>query len=96
MKALLLAALGLAAAFAVPAQAQYAAYPYAAPAYAYPAPAYAYPRPVSPAQVYPPSWSYDPYTSGQAPCPQGARGETLHCDFRIQPTYGQPSYWPVH
>jgi hypothetical protein len=87
MKPLLfLAGFGLiAAAILAPAQAQYAPYP----------PGYAYAPPISPAQAYPPSWSYDPYTSGQAPCPQGARGETLHCEYRMPPSFGQPSYWPV-
>ncbi len=84
---LLAAALVMGAALVAPAQAQYAPSPYP--------PAYSYAPPVSPAQAYPPSWSYDPYTSGQAPCPQGARGETLHCQYRMPPTYGQPSYWPV-
>lgn len=87
MKPLLLAALTLVA-IPVAAQAQYAPYPYPT--------AYPYAAPISPAQAYPPSWSYDPYTSGQAPCPQGAHGETLHCQYRMPPTYGQPSYWPVH
>jgi hypothetical protein len=89
MKPLLLAALGLAVtALVAPAQAQYSPYPYP--------PAYIYSPPVSPARAYPPSWSYDPYTSGQAPCPQGGLGETLRCRDRMPPTYGQPSYWPVH
>jgi len=43
----------------------------------------------------PPSWSYDPYTSGAAPCPQGLPDEQSKCATRMPPTYGQPSYWPV-
>jgi hypothetical protein len=42
----------------------------------------------------PPSWSYDPYTSGQAPCPQGIHGDLQTCAQKMPPTYGQPSYWP--
>jgi hypothetical protein len=60
----------------------------------YPAPTPAPYGVMSPAQALPPSWSYDPYTSGQAPCPQGIPGETGHCQDRMPPTYGQPSYWP--
>jgi hypothetical protein len=87
MKQPFFAALGLAAGVLVaPAQAQYAPYPYP--------PASAQPAPVSPAQVYPPSWSYDPYTSGQAPCPQGIPNEMRKCQDRMPPTYGQPSFWP--
>jgi hypothetical protein len=43
----------------------------------------------------PPSWSYDPYTSGMAPCPQGHPGDMTTCQQRMPPTYGQPSYWPT-
>ena len=42
----------------------------------------------------PPSWSYDPYTSGQAPCPQKRPGDLQPCRDMMPPTYGQPSYWP--
>jgi hypothetical protein len=42
----------------------------------------------------PPSWSYDPYTSGAAPCPQGVRGDLQTCAQKMPPTYGQPNYWP--
>jgi hypothetical protein len=42
----------------------------------------------------PPSWSYDPYTSCQAPCPQGIHGDLQTCQQKMPPTYGQPSYWP--
>ncbi len=65
-----------------------------APAPGYPQP-YAPPPAISPAQAYPPSWSYDPYTSGQAPCPQGIPGDLGRCRDRMPPTYGQPSYWPT-
>jgi len=60
----------------------------AAAQYYYPPYAY-YQRPATP-----PSWSYDPYTSGQAPCPQGVRGDLQTCQQKMPPTYGQPSYWP--
>jgi hypothetical protein len=55
-----------------------------------------YYQPYAPYQApqTPPSWSYDPYTSGAAPCPQGARGDLLKCEQKMPPTYGQPSYWP--
>ena len=42
----------------------------------------------------PPSWSYDPYTSGQAPCAQGIHGDLQTCGQKMPPSYGQPSYWP--
>lgn len=86
MKRILLAAT-LLCGTAVAAAAQYPPYPYPPPPYP-PAPA------VSPAQVYPPSWSYDPYTSGQAPCPQKRPGDLQSCRDIMPPTYGQPSYWP--
>lgn len=53
----------------------------------------AYPYP-GPALQHPPSWSYDPYTSGAAPCPQGIPGDLQTCAQKMPPTYGQPSYWP--
>jgi hypothetical protein len=40
----------------------------------------------------PPSWSYDPYTSGLGPCPQRFPGDPP-CKETMHPTYGQPSYW---
>ena len=46
-----------------------------------------------PAPQTPPSWSYDPYTSGQAPCPQKGPWDTQPCSQIMPPTYGQPSYW---
>jgi hypothetical protein len=55
-------------------------------------PAYPYAQPAPPAP--PPSWSYDPYTSGAAPCPQGIHGDLPKCEEKMPPTYGQPSYWP--
>jgi hypothetical protein len=51
------------------------------------------PAPVYQAPATPPSWSYDPYTSGQAPCPQGIHGDDQTCAQKMPPTYGQPSYW---
>ena len=41
----------------------------------------------------PPEWSYDPYTSGLSPCPQRLPGDEP-CRDTMQPSYGQPSYWP--
>lgn len=54
----------------------------------YSAAPYYQPRPQTP-----PSWSYDPYTSGQAPCPQKGPWDTQPCSQIMPPTYGQPSYW---
>jgi hypothetical protein len=47
-----------------------------------------------PAQVpaVPPSWYYNPYTSGLGPCPQRFGGDPP-CRETIDPSYGQPSYW---
>ncbi len=53
-------------------------------------PAYPYQQ----APPRPPSWSYDPYTSGSAPCPQRLPGDQTTCQQQMPPTYGQPSYWP--
>jgi hypothetical protein len=52
------------------------------------------PYPYSPPRQTPPSWSYDPYTSGSAPCTEIYKGDLLTCQQRMPPTYGQPSYWP--
>ena len=41
----------------------------------------------------PPSWSYDPYTSGQTVCPQKGPWDTQPCSQIMPPTYGQPNYW---
>jgi hypothetical protein len=41
----------------------------------------------------PPSWSYNPYTSGLGPCPQRLPGDPP-CSETMVPSYGQPSYWP--
>jgi hypothetical protein len=60
------------------AQAQYQ--PYANPALSY------YPVPAAP-----PSWSYDPYTSGLTACPQRTRKDPP-CSETLFPTYGQPDY----
>jgi hypothetical protein len=55
-----------------------------------------YPAPVAaPTPITPQSWSYDPYTSGAAVCPQGIPGELTTCAQRMPPTYGQPNYWPA-
>ncbi len=56
---------------------------------AYPSASYA------PAPSTPPSWSYDPYTSGMAPCPQKLPGDLTTCQQNMPPTSGQPSYWPT-
>ena len=56
---------------------------------------YYQPYPAYSAPPTPPSWSYDPYTSGAAPCPQGVRGDLQTCAQKMPPTYGQPSYWPM-
>lgn len=66
--------------FAAQAQAPYSGYP-----------TYAY----GPAPAAPQSWSYDPYASGLGPCPQRRPGDPP-CSVTFKPTYGQPSYWPVH
>lgn len=54
-----------------------------------------------PAAVYqapatPPSWSWDPYTSGLGPCVQQNWGNSPPCRDFMEPTYGQPNYWPTH
>ena len=74
------AALLVAATLAANAQPQYPAYPYY-PSYVY-----------TPAPATPPSWSYDPYTSGLGPCPQRLPGDPP-CSETISPSYGQPSFW---
>ena len=71
------------------------------PSYQYPPPppvVYHYPfLPPVAVQPYvpttPPSWSYNPYTSGLSPCPQRLPGDDP-CSETMQPSYGQPSYWP--
>ena len=56
------------------------------------------PAPYQPAPyqtpAHPPSWSYDPYTSGLGPCTQKDHKDLLPCSALMPPTYGQPSYWP--
>ena len=47
------------------------------------------------AQAVPPSWNYDPYTSGLGPCPQRYRGDP-QCRYTVFPTAGQPDFWPNH
>jgi hypothetical protein len=44
----------------------------------------------------PPSWSWDPYTSGLGPCVQQNWGNSPPCRDFMEPTYGQPNYWPSH
>jgi hypothetical protein len=62
--------------------------------YYYPAQYYYPAAPGYQAPPTPPSWSYDPYTSGQAPCAQGVHGDLQTCAQKMPPTYGQPDYWP--
>jgi hypothetical protein len=66
--------------FAADAQAQYQPY-------VYPQPGNPYYR-VPPG---PPSWSYDPYTSGMTACPQRSQWDPP-CSETLFPTYGQPNY----
>ncbi len=44
----------------------------------------------------PPEWSYDPYTSGMGACVQQNWGNSPPCRDSMDPTYGQPNYWPYH
>ena len=71
------------ATIAANAQQPYPPYPYAYPYQAYPY----YPVPAA----TPPSWSYDPYTSGLTACPQRGRRDPP-CSETLFPTYGQPNY----
>jgi hypothetical protein len=48
--------------------------------------------PNNPAPAAPASWSFNPYTSGLGPCPEGGRG-LASCRDSINPTAGQPNYW---
>jgi hypothetical protein len=80
-----------AAAILVGANVAYAQQPYAAYPQFQPYPSIQY-YPYNPPPATPPSWSYDPYTSGLGPCPQRARGDD-RCAERIDPTAGQPNYW---
>ena len=84
-KYILVGALCLAgAAFAATAQAQqYPSYTYSL--------SQAHPYGAAPATA--PSWSYDPYTSGLAACPQHSPNDSLSCSQELPPTYGQPDYW---
>lgn len=55
-------------------------------------------QPAPPAAAYqvpatPPSWSWDPYTSGLGPCVQQNWGNSPPCREFMEPTYGQPNYW---
>ena len=52
------------------------------------------PYPYYQAPVPPPSWSYDPYTSGLSPCPQRLPSDSTSCRQQMPPSYGQPSYRP--
>jgi hypothetical protein len=50
--------------------------------------------PHNPAPITPPSWSYDPYTSGLSACPQSNWGNSPPCRETLVPTSGQPNYAP--
>ena len=76
----------LGAAAAEKAQAQYPAEPYRQLSLQQP-------QAVQQGTATPPSWSYDPYTSGLGPCPQHSPNDSLSCSEQLPPTYGQPSYW---
>ena len=91
-KSILLGAMCLVGtALAANAQAQYQPYPYnqvsQLPQYQ---PSY------TPVPATPPSWSYDPYTSGFGPCPQRDAKDSLSCRDQMPPTYGQPDLRPSH
>jgi len=81
-RSILLAVMALAGATAV-AEAQ-APYPMQYPNYQAPAPI----------PTTPPTWSYDPYTSGLTACPQSNWGNSPQCRETLVPTYGQPNYSP--
>jgi len=87
---LISAALLLGATVVANAQPQYQAYPYNQQAYPYNQVAVA--PPAAPVPAVPPSWYYNPYTSGLGPCPQ-RYGSEPPCREAIDPSYGQPSYW---
>jgi hypothetical protein len=46
----------------------------------------------TPTPAIPPSWSYDPYTSGLSVCPQHDPRDSISCREQMPPTYGQPDY----
>ena len=71
------------AAFATTAQAQYPSYTYSL----------SQAHPYGAAPTTPRSWSYDPYTSGLAACPQHSPNDSLSCSQQMPPSYGQPDYW---
>jgi len=50
--------------------------------------------PSNPPPNAPPSWSYDPYTSGTGACPQNNHGNSPPCRETLVPTAGQPNYSP--
>jgi hypothetical protein len=52
----------------------------------------AQPNPYNQVPAAPPSWYYNPYTSGLGPCPQRYPADPP-CRDTIDPSYGQPSYW---
>jgi hypothetical protein len=57
---------------------------------------YAYhpPYPYHQAPAAPPSWSYNPYTSGLTACLNWTPGDSP-CREGVQPSFGQPTYQPA-
>jgi hypothetical protein len=52
------------------------------------------PYPYGSVPASPPSWSYDPYTSGLGPCRNWSHIDLATCGDLNPPTYGQPTYRP--
>jgi hypothetical protein len=52
------------------------------------------PYPYTRVPATPPSWSYDPYTSGLGPCTNWSATDLARCGDLSPPTYGQPTYRP--
>ena len=71
----------LGATFAADALAQYPPTPYQ-------------PYPAGRVPAGPPSWSYDPYTSGLGPCTNWSASDQARCGDLNPPTYGQPTFRP--
>lgn len=57
---------------------------------------YQAPNPNEQLAAAPPASSYDPYTSGIGACVQANWGNSPPCRETMQPTSGQPNYWPYH
>ena len=72
----------------------------AANAETFPAPPYAYAPPpaadqTAAAPAIPPSWYYNPYTSGLTACVQWSPNDPENCRDQRKPSYPQPAYAPV-